>query len=1043
MSLSTLGSETGTKNNAYRPLEVLLLRAPLLSIEVYRSLANRSWAELLAFYQGSPHIRAAISVGSPSLSAALESGKNRCSEKSLSTLLKYLIRMATRPTPYGLFAGVSVIEWGPETAASLSTVCPTTRTRPDMEWLFKMVFALERRPDVLKHVRLISNSSVLLHAGRYRLAEPLVGEALGSVSIRATAATTAALETARKGTSYATLESQLSVFPNANPGKVAHLIAELVAKSFLFTDLRPPLTTSDPSRYLLQVLSQIPSAQEDVSKLRELLSAANAFDTGYRNEPNKLACSFVASTGLDGKAKCNVQVDSALALSGTKISHIVASEAARAAELLLRLSPPSRRRPALAAYQAAFESKYGIDREVRLLELLDDEIGLGSPKKYLYRAVTSDDSSEDTSRSVYLLQLACSALRDRQLVVNLDSAAVERLDCRALPSEFPLSLDLFVSVAASSTKAIDRGEFILVVGPSTGAQPAGRTLGRFADLFGSTVHELLAEVAAITQHAYDEHKTWAELVYLPTFPRSSNVVIRPPVQDYEIVVGTTAGVLPENIVPLDEITVGVRVGKGFRLIWRNKELKICAGHMLNPANAPAACLFLSETINQGVVRLGPFDWGPASMFPFLPRVAMGRIVLHPAQWRVDTSDAANLAAASEKEFGDLLINWRQTWQVPRHVHVTEGDNRLLLDLEDGKQQQLLQEAMRRSQHKGPLIIQEALPAIEDTWLEDPGARFFCELAIPMVRRDLKPAFTSSEPVGGNSNRPHFLPSIRVEDRVKIPGSDWLFAKLYSSKSVQDEVIAGELRLFCNLIGRAGASQSAFFSRYADPDTHVRLRVRGDPSRLVREVLPKLTEWTANLVKSGRCSRVCLDTYDREIERYGGLDAMTLAEQIFAADSQAVAELLYLETRRRLTFDRTVLAVITVDDLLGSLGLTETARLTWYSQQVGDRRPSASRYRELNPILRELLIAPCKDGSAHADWTEILVERRRNLEGVARRLRILEESAVLSRSFDDLCTSYVHMHQNRLLGVDRAAEQLTLALALRAREGIAATDPDRS
>jgi thiopeptide-type bacteriocin biosynthesis protein len=44
------------------------------------------------------------------------------------------------------------------------------------------------------------------------------------------------------------------------------------------------------------------------------------------------------------------------------------------------------------------------------------------------------------------------------------------------------------------------------------------------------------------------------------------------------------------------------------------------------------------------------------------------------------------------------------------------------------------------------------------------------------------------------------------------------------------------------------------------------------------------------MSDGVCLRFVLDTYEQEIERYGGLAGMAAAEAIFAADSRCAADL---------------------------------------------------------------------------------------------------------------------------------------------------------
>ena len=72
----------------------------------------------------------------------------------------------------------------------------------------------------------------------------------------------------------------------------------------------------------------------------------------------------------------------AMKLRSHHIIQEVGMEAARAAELLLRMTPYPSGLSHLAAYRRAFVSRYGLDREVALLELLDPNCGLGSPTTY-------------------------------------------------------------------------------------------------------------------------------------------------------------------------------------------------------------------------------------------------------------------------------------------------------------------------------------------------------------------------------------------------------------------------------------------------------------------------------------------------------------------------------------------------------------------------------------------------------------------------------------------------------------------------------------
>ncbi len=136
----------------------------------------------------------------------------------------------------------------------------------------------------------------------------------------------------------------------------------------------------------------------------------------------------------------------------------------------------------------------------------------------------------------------------------------------------------------------------------------------------------------------------------------------------------------------------------------------------------------------------------------------------------------------------------------------------------------------------------------------------------------------------------------------------------------------------------------------------------------------------------RCDRFAVDTYEREVERYGGPEGMAAAEELFAADSRCVAGLLGC-LRGGLGLDRVGLAVVTVDDLLDALGLDPRRRLEWCGGRVADRRASGPEHRRRKAILRPLLADPRRLGSVPGgrEVLGLLAERRAALAPIAERL----------------------------------------------------------
>ena len=1019
----------------YVALSPVLVRAPTLPVDAYLALPPEARNEQVS----DPLIRTAVAVASPDLFDGIDQPGNGRAERAASALLRYQIRMSTRPTPFGLFAGVGLAAWGDRTTMHLRADDLRTRTRPDMAWLLALVAEAEARLEVRRELRVHTNPMAWEWGGRFLLAERAGLDGRGetmSVDVRATGAVRRALGLARRPIAWRNLTADLAAATGAGEERVEQLLTQLWQQTFLLTDLRPPLTHRSPARYVEQRLAAIGAASADHRALLLLLDQMAAWDTlSMVDRPDALRdLSALASRTRSAHEGSPVQVDTALPLAGV-ISRRVGDAAVAAVELLLRMGPASVT-GGLDGYRRAFSSRYGADREIALLELLDPERGLGPPSNY--GSGPAVDTQAEAARRAWLRMTAAEALRTRQLAVRLEEPDVARLaDAGPPPDRAPISVDLSCFVLAGSAEDIDRGDFRLLIGPNLGAQAAGRTLGRFADLLGSEGSRAAVEVAAAVRDR-QPGRLHAELVYLPRRPRAANVAVRPQLHDHELMVSTSPGVDPQQAIPLSEVRVGIR-GDRFYLRWPDAagDLVVHAGHMLNPRGAPEACRFVEEVAGDERAPLSGFGWAAAGDMPFLPRLEIGPIVLAPAQWRIDLTLRDRHFSGDEAGVHDRLAAWRSAWLVPRHVYLAAGDNRLLIDLDAPAQAGLLLDALRRLAGDDVLILHEPLPGPEHAWLTGPDGRHLPELVVSVVQRS---RVAHPDPPTPGATEVHRGPptpgatEVHRDERFRALGSDWLFAKLYGPVSGQDELLSGPVRRFAEFATSSGLATRWFFLRYSDPDPHLRLRFAGEPADLMGGLLPRLSEWTRSLLADGSCDRIAFDTYEREIERYGGLSGLAVAEQVFAVDSVTTVELLGLGHDPS---DPTV-AVLSVDSLLAALGLDQARRAAVYRSCVVDRHEAGAEYRERKRVLRHLLAT--KDGGdldPDRAMARMLRARDLDLHPLGEQLHHLERAGELGASLDHICRSLIHLHCNRLLSRAGPSEQRVLGLALRTVESLLA------
>lgn len=1011
------------------------MRAPRMPVELHRAMtASTSRDDALDTLPGSllpadARVRAAIAVGSRSLFERLRATSPESDDAAelRRKLARYVVRMCSRATPFGMFAGVGQARWGDATDLAVDPTTARTRTRPDMEWLAVRLAALESRIEARRHLTFMTNPTVFVHGGRFVISkQQLLGKGEGvGVSVKATGVVKRALELAREPIAYGDLASALASSPRATAEKVDTLLTQLWKNALLVTDLRPAPTAPDPVAWVLRRLEAVPAAAKLRAEIVELAEAAEAWDALPEDRRAEAFVALADDAASDlPRVKSRVQVDMAFGLRGTRILDEVGVDAARAAELLLRMTPSPGGLRYLAAYREDFLARYGLGREVPLLELLDPDCGL----PYSLRRLDLSDEKRDP----VVLGIATRALFERRTVVSLDEATLKELQTYELAAETaPLSLDVNVVVAAESRQGLDRGDYTLVVGAVMGAQSAGRVLGRFADLLPRGRDELRAAFRA--EEALAPPGVWAELVDVPPDARGTNVVIRPAVAAYEIQVGASPSVPRKNVIPLRELVVGVRDDR-FYVRWprRNVDVFVRTGHMLNPTTSASVAQFLGDVSRDGRAVFTGFPWGPAKSFPFLPRVEVGRIVLSLAQWRLDVAEARReLRAASPAHFADAFTQWRLAWKVPRHVHFGDLDHRLLLDLDHPAHvEELRREVLRRAADEH-VEIQEGYPGIDGAWLEGEDGHYVCELAVSLVQDAAK--VQAAVPAPARAKEPPPPAVVR-----RPPGTEWLFLKLYAAKLHEEDLIASHVRKLARHAIERGLAEEWFFVRYADPERHVRLRFRGDAQRMLTELAPATFAWLDALMEEGTCTRFAIDTYDREVERYGGVDAMRVAESMFAVDSEAVADLIDA-AQRAPSLDRSDLAIATVTDMLDAMGLDARGRLAWL-EGIGLTRSRADcggEYRLRRERLLALLREPGARSSAFgAEVADVLARRRERLRPLGRELAALEARGLSSEAPSAIFRSQVHMHMNRLFGIDPDAERRMYGLLLRAHESLA-------
>lgn len=164
----------------------------------------------------------------------------------------------------------------------------------------------------------------------------------------------------------------------------------------------------------------------------------------------------------------------------------------------------------------------------------------------------------------------------------------------------------------------------------------------------------------------------------------------------------------------------------------------------------------------------------------------------------------------------------------------------------------------------------------------------------------------------------------IVKRNFYPGDEWLYFKIYGGIKSCDDLVCGKLYSLMNRLKRSGEVSQWFFIRYSDPDFHLRLRLRLVSNDFLGKVVGAVGALLRPMCDSGLLHKFVIDTYCREIERYGE-SVMQLTEELFCIDSECVCAVL-----RKMSGtspdSRWISAFVSVDGFLTALGLGVNEKL---------------------------------------------------------------------------------------------------------------------
>ena len=254
-------------------------------------------------------------------------------------------------------------------------------------------------------------------------------------------------------------------------------------------------------------------------------------------------------------------------------------------------------------------------------------------------------------------------------------------------------------------------------------------------------------------------------------------------------------------------------------------------------------------------------------------------------------------------------------------------------------------------------------------------------------------------------------------RTFIPGSEWVYYKIYSGTTTANNVLTNIVLELTNELLTQNIIKQWFFIRYADPEPHLRVRFLCNNLGQIEDIMILFREKIQYHIDQELVWKLQIDTYQRELERYGK-NTMKASEAFFFYDSSMIIEALTLieDDQLKLFFVLRSIDQLLIDfnlTTIDKLSLVEHNGTSFKKEFNADKKllkQLDKKYRKYRVAFESFIVI-----QEHKDYQpliELIELRSQQLKKDINFIIEAKNKKTLEVSINNLLSSYIHMHINR-------------------------------
>ncbi|NHM00522.1 lantibiotic dehydratase family protein [Flavobacterium difficile] len=684
------------KPNSINCFDTFVLRTPLYPIHFYTNLLNEYSTEKLLNAYREKFVKEAIQIASPELISQfdklIKNPEGFSTNKKIKlelALLKYIARLSSRATPFGIFAGCTTGKLTNTTTIALDAIEKhEVYTQFDMQYWINLLQDISKKKEILKELVYYPNSSLYKIANFYRYIEYQHVNKKREHKL-SSFKSNEILETIINATKLGLHFNEilnLIIKDETEISEAEEFLLELIDNQILVNEIDACVTGDLESKRVMTILDKISNFTVEYGILEEISSQIEKrclitnSATTFLNVKN-----LIEKFETPFEEKYILQTDLYKKTKTSTLNKNISNKVTKALKFLSKIRK-NRENSNLTEFKKTFQRRYET-REMPLSIVLDSELGIG----YLQNNYSNDshpilDSfsfqnindtiilSENWTKIDYILEKKLKKAisnSDSEIILTEKDFDFNESEIQNIPDTFSVLIEVILE---------NENEIISI--ESSGNYSAAKLIGRFCN-GDEAIHNLAKEIVQ-KETTLNSNKILAEIVHLPQ-SRTGNILRRPNLRTYEIPYLANSLVAKKNQINSEDLYLSIKnnavvlTSKAFQ-----KEIIPCLSNAHNYShNSIPVYHFLSDLQGQTKQLLPSFSWGILeNHYNYFPRVSYSNVIISKAKWIIEYKEVERFTKINDikKAFPDF-ITWKNNKKMPKYVNIVNGDNTLLIDIE--------------------------------------------------------------------------------------------------------------------------------------------------------------------------------------------------------------------------------------------------------------------------------------------------------------------------------------------------------------------------